>query len=141
MSKSGIAVRCKKCNKKFEFLEGTGMRDFKENLIDYKSDFNALRRYKNGIDKYRLRRILKNKQHLLEDKSYGYKIYQCPECKRVSNEFYFKLIAMKKDESDFISEYKYYKCKTKLEMVDNIDKCPLCGGDFDKENMLLINCD
>lgn len=138
---SGICVKCKNCNKKFEFLDGTGKLDYEPNLMNYDSDFNLLRRYKNGIGKWELRRILKNKRHILDDKYYGYKTYQCPTCKRITNEFYFKLIALRKDESDFVSEYKCYKCKTKMNALDNIEKCPLCGGEFDKESMEIIRWD
>ena len=138
---SGVEYKCGKCKRKFEFLEGIGMMDYSQSLMDYESDFNLLRRYGHGINKIGLRKALKSKEYILEEDSYGYKTYQCPTCKRVSNEFYFKLKALKENEDDFISEYKCYKCKTKLELLKNIDKCPVCGGEFDKDEINFIRWD
>lgn len=138
---SGIELKCSKCKRKFKFLEGIGMLDYSQSLMDYESEFNLLRRYEHGIDKWGLRRILKSKEYILDEAYYGYKTYQCPTCKRVSNEFYFKLIALKNDEEDFISEYKCYKCKSKLEILKDDSKCPICGGEFDKEEINIIRWD
>lgn len=138
---SGVEYKCSKCKRKFEFLEGIGMLDYSKSLMDYDSEFNLLRRYEHGIDKWGLRRALKSKEYILDEDYYGYKTYQCPTCKRVSNEFYFRLIALKKDEKDFISEYKCYKCKTQLKLLKDINKCPICGGEFDKKEIYFIRWD
>ena len=137
----GLIYVCKKCKKEFEFMEGRGMLDSKTELMKHDSKFNLIKRYKDGINGEKLNEIFKVKKHILDENYYGYKTYQCPKCKRITNKFYFKLIALDKNDEDFISEYKCSKCNEKMEIIENLSKCPICGKDFNIEDIEIMNWD
>ena len=137
---SGCRYICRNCHKKTEIIEGIGMLDFEQELIDIKSEFNLYKRYENGINKEMLKKHLLDKDFILKD-GYGRKTFQCPKCKKVTNEFYFELESINKDGEIFISEYMCKMCKEKLNQIDDLKKCPYCGGEFDLDKTILINWD
>lgn len=136
----GYRYICKNCQKETEIFEGIGMLDFEQELTNINSEYNLLKRYTNGINKDELKKHLIDKDFILNE-GYGRKIFQCPKCNDISNEFYFELESILKDGKNFISEYKCKKCKEKLNIIDSIEKCPYCGGKFDLEKTIFINLD
>ena len=132
---SGIKYKCSQCKKEFEILEGIGFMDSSQAIMDYKNKFNLLSRYKYGINKERLEEILKNKDYVLDENDYGYKTYQCPKCNDITNQFYFKLIPIKEKDKKFISQFECDKCRTKLKKIKNLNKCPICGGIFEEDEI------
>ena len=51
---------------------------------------------------------------------YGYEVYACPKCNRVSNLYYFKLTT---PDGDYEPDYKCSKCKTMLQHAELKDHC------------------
>lgn len=133
------SIRCSKCKRKYEFTEGVGMLCNPIMLMDINNEHNLLSYYKNGINKEKLKQILIDKNYML-DKNYGYKTYQCPTCKNIYNNFYFKLYSID-DAEVFTSAYECSKCKKILQIARNINSCPNCGGELDKETMEIIMWD
>ena len=77
------------------------------------------------------------------DGSYGHRLYVCPECCRLANRFYFKLVSEEEEyEPDYrCSECDVPLCRVKTEYSKGIGtelvrpdrskvkwKCPECGG-------------
>lgn len=132
-------IRCSKCKKKYEFTEGVGMFCYPAVLMDLNNKYNLLYYYKNVIDKETLKQIIQDKNYVL-DKNYGFKKYQCPACRSVYSNFYFKLYSIE-DGKEFTSSYECEKCKNILQRVNEISKCPSCGGEFDKDSMEIMMWD
>ena len=135
---SGIRYSCSKCKKEFELLEGIGFMDCSHILMDYENEFNLLNKYQCGINKERLDEILKNKNYVLDEEEYGYRTYQCPKCNEISNQFYFKLMPLNKEDKKFISKFECHKCKTELKILKNFNKCPVCGGVIAEDKTVVI---
>jgi predicted RNA-binding Zn-ribbon protein involved in translation (DUF1610 family) len=75
---------------------------------------------------------------------YGYKLFACPKCMRLTNKFYFKILSA---SEDFEPDYDCHYCKSyiyRVEIIHNnnkrikivykdqikmIWKCPDCGND------------
>lgn len=131
--------KCSNCKKKFEFIEGVGFFGNPFILMNINNENNLLSYYKNGINRKKLEDILKSQKYDL-DNNYGYKTYQCPSCKNISNNFYFKLLKREHKEK-FVSKYKCEKCQRTLKITNKIEKCPICGGEFDEESIEIVMWD
>lgn len=129
---------CSKCNRKVEIINGIGMLYSPYTLTAMDSKHNLLSHYKNGINANILKELLNSGGYVLDD-NYSIKNYQCPKCKEIYSHLDFKLISLKKDDkTTFKSEYKCPKCNEKLKLLDKIDKCPYCGGNFDADKTEMI---
>lgn len=132
---------CSKCNRKIEIIEGIGFLNSPYTLTAIDSPYNLLSYYKNGINYSLLEELLNSENYILED-NYSMQNYQCPKCNEIYKNLYFKLIPLKKDDkTNFKSEYKCPKCNEKLKILNKIDKCPYCGGNFDDNKTAIIMWD